>query len=184
MVFLHHQVKAITYGGLLVAVSIVLTRFFGVMLPIGGALALRLSFGAIPIMIGGMLFGPAVGGAIGVVADLVGMAVNPMGGAYFPGFTLSSALLGVLPPLILRGTLTKELSFRRILAVVTLTNIVVAVGLNTLWLVIMYGLDPWVLLPPRLAAQVIMVPVYSFVILTICRGYRMSQSVGYVGAGQ
>lgn len=180
---MHHHVRAITYGGLLVAVSIVLTRFFGVMLPIGGALALRLSFGAIPIMIGGLLFGPAVGGVIGVVADLVGVAVNPMGGAYFPGFTLSSALMGVLPPLILRGAATKELSFRRILAAVALTNLVVAVGLNTLWLVIMYGLDPWVLLPPRLAAQIIMVPIYTFVIMTVCRGYRLSHSVGYVGAG-
>lgn len=58
--------------GLLTAVSIVLTRFFGVMLPIAGANALRLSFGEAPVMLAGVLFGPASGALAGVAADLVG----------------------------------------------------------------------------------------------------------------
>ena len=58
--------------GLLTAVSIVLTRVFGVMVPIAGVGALRLSFGEIPIMLTGVLFGPLPGALTGIAADVVG----------------------------------------------------------------------------------------------------------------
>ena len=70
--------------GVLTAVSIVLTRFFGVIVPIAGANALRLSFGEAPIMLAGVLFGPAGGALAGVAADLVGFLINSFGGPYHP----------------------------------------------------------------------------------------------------
>jgi len=61
--------------GVLTAVSIVLTRFFGVIVPIAGANALRLSFGEAPIMLAGVLFGPAGGGLGGVGGGFGGVFV-------------------------------------------------------------------------------------------------------------
>src|SRR5690554_5360165 len=87
--------------GLLTAVSIVLTRVFGVVLPIAGAGALRLSFGEIPIILAGMLFGPGAGALTGLAADLIGYLINSHGGAFFPGFTLSAVLTGLIPGLLL-----------------------------------------------------------------------------------
>lgn len=84
-------------AGLLAGISIVLTRFFSLMVLLGGMPTLRVGFGSVPIMLAGMLFGPLVGGAVGVVADLVGFAINPMGTVYIPGFTVTAALFGVIP---------------------------------------------------------------------------------------
>lgn len=87
-------------AGLLAGLSIVFTRALSFMIPLAGLPALRIGFGSLPIIISGILFGPLVGGVVGTVADLIGFMLNPMGGAYFPGFTISAALNGVIPGLL------------------------------------------------------------------------------------
>ena len=47
-----------------------------------------------------MLFGPGVGGAVGALSDILGYAVRPTG-PYFPGFTVTAALSGVIFGLLL-----------------------------------------------------------------------------------
>lgn len=84
-------------AGLMAGLSIVLTRAFSFMIPLAGLPALRIGFGGLPVIISGILFGPFVGAVVGLVADLVGFMINPMGGAYFPGFTISAALSGAIP---------------------------------------------------------------------------------------
>ena len=81
------DIRTIVKAGFLVAISVVMTRFAYIMLPIGGVQGLRISFGELPIMLSGFLFGPVVGGITGIAADLIGVLVNPQG-AYFPGFTI------------------------------------------------------------------------------------------------
>jgi ECF transporter S component (folate family) len=97
-------------AGLLAGLSIVFTRVFSFMIPLAGLPALRIGFGSLPITLAGILFGPLVGGAVGTVADLIGFLINPMGGAYFPGFTLSSALNGVIPGLVFAWMRKRETS--------------------------------------------------------------------------
>lgn len=91
--------KSVVMSGLLVSISVILTRFFYIMLPIAGISALRITFGSIPIMISGILFGPVAGFLTGVVSDLLGCLINPMG-VYFIGFTISAGLEGAIPGLI------------------------------------------------------------------------------------
>ena len=71
--------------GLLTAISIVLTRIFGVVVPVAGVGALRLSFGEIPIILAGVLFGPAGGALTGLASDLIGYIINSHGGAFSRG---------------------------------------------------------------------------------------------------
>ncbi|SHJ69888.1 folate family ECF transporter S component [Paramaledivibacter caminithermalis] len=103
--------KVLVGSGLLVGLSVILTRFFGIMLPIAGVSGLRISFGSIPIYTAGILFGPLAGALTGVAADLLGFMINPMGGAYFPGFTLSAALRGVIPGIVYMGIRSNEIRF-------------------------------------------------------------------------
>ena len=88
--------SSLVKAAVLAAISIILTRVLSIMVPLGGMPALRLGFGSMPIMISGMLFGPIIGALTGIVADLVGVALNSMGGSFFPGFTLSAATTGVI----------------------------------------------------------------------------------------
>jgi ECF transporter S component (folate family) len=88
--------SSLVKAAVLAAISIILTRVLSIMVPLGGLPALRLGFGSMPIMISGMLFGPVIGALTGIVADLIGVALNSMGGSFFPGFTLSAATTGII----------------------------------------------------------------------------------------
>lgn len=82
----------------LIVLSVVLTRFLSFVLPFSGVF--RYSLGWIPIYLAGFILGPVWGAACGALSDGVGYLINPLGGAYFPGFTLSSAIAGFLPGLL------------------------------------------------------------------------------------
>ncbi|MDP3387020.1 MAG: folate family ECF transporter S component, partial [Eubacteriales bacterium] len=81
-------------------ISIVLARVLGLIIPIAGLPALKINFSSVPLIMVGIFFGPAAGFMAGAISDVVGYMINPMGGAYFPGFTLSTALTGMIPGLI------------------------------------------------------------------------------------
>jgi ECF transporter S component (folate family) len=157
--------------GVLTAVSIVLTRFFGVIVPIAGANALRLSFGEAPIMLAGVLFGPEGGALAGVAADLVGFLINSFGGPYHPGLTLSMGLTGLIPGLLLHSK-RNELTVLQVGLIVLLTDLITGVLLNTLWLSQMFGGGFFELLGMRLVARLLTVPLYTVTVYWASRAYR------------
>lgn len=236
--------SVIVKAALLATVSIVLTRFFSLILPLGGLPALRVGFGSIPLIMAGMMFGPVIGGITGVVADIVGYMINPMGGTFFPGFTVSAALYGVMAgllfktfkihkmkvnfnfinaivmvlfglgffwlmistevltfeggkaifndtsafPIIILMVLvtalfiaipfamstrfkdtTHKVGFDKVTFAVTLTYVINALILNTLWLSIMFDQGFIAFLPGRIVAAVITIPVYTLIIYTLGR---------------
>ena len=89
-------VRSMVICAMLTALSVLLTRF--VSPQIGDAM--RFSFGTIPIMLSGILFGPVYGFVVGVAADLVGFLINPMGSSFIIGLTVCSGLLGVVPAVL------------------------------------------------------------------------------------
>ncbi|MDW7667876.1 MAG: folate family ECF transporter S component [Bacillota bacterium] len=92
--------KALVTISLLTSISIILARVMGIMIPVAGFPALKINFSTIPIMLSGILFGPVAGFMTGGVADVIGYLINPQGGPFFPGFTLSTALTGMIPGLV------------------------------------------------------------------------------------
>ena len=91
--------KTIIISGFLVALNIILSR----LLIIPGII----NFGGFPIIFGGIVFGPLVGGIVGAVGDVVSYIIRPMG-VFMPHFTLTSTLTGVIPGILVR-TLKIEL---------------------------------------------------------------------------
>ena len=61
-----------------------------------------LKFGGFPLLLAGLLVGPRTGFAIGCLTDILGFAMRPVG-MFFPGFTLTQALTGMIPGLLTRG---------------------------------------------------------------------------------
>ena len=167
------SVRTMVKAGFLVAISIVMTRFAYIMVPLAGVSALRISFGDLPLMLSGMMFGPLVGGLTGLAADLIGFLINPQG-PYHPGFTLSSILWGVIPGIImytLRGKkgYDKLFSFKNILIAVTVVTIVVSLGLNTYWLSNLFGKGFIVLLPTRVLAALISIPLNAIILKSLLK---------------
>jgi ECF transporter S component (folate family) len=107
-------VRKITLAALLASVSIVLTRFFGIVIPLGGFPSLSLDLGSVPILLSGIVLGPIFGGIVGLTSDLVGFAINPRGGIFHFGFTINSILTGVIPGLIFVFLKNINLKFTKI----------------------------------------------------------------------
>lgn len=102
-----------------------------------------------------MLFGPSVGMMAGFSTDVLGYLVNSSGGAYFPGYTLTAMLTGLLYGLWLYG---HRPSRRTILGAQVCINVFCHIGLNTLWLAVTGGKAMALLLPARVVKNLLMLP--------------------------
>lgn len=95
--------KTMTYCALLAALQVAMARFFGLM----PSEFTRFSVEAVPTVIAGILFGPAAGGLVGFVADLVGCLFSGYG--YNPIFCIPPILYGVCAGLF-RPLLARKLN--------------------------------------------------------------------------
>ena len=125
----------------------------------------RIGFSGIPNQIVSYLFGPAIGGIFGAALDILKWAIKPTG-PYFPGFTLSAILGGVIYGSFLYK---KPLSIKNIVIAQLLVKVVVNIGLNTLWLVLLYNRVASAILPARLASNAVMLPIDSFIMWVVLK---------------
>lgn len=93
----------------------------------------------LPNAIGAALFGPFWGGVMGIATDITGFIAKPAGG-FFPGYTLSAMLTNMIYGIFLYGSVQKNwLLIIRAAAAHLAVTIFITLGLNMVWLVIMYG---------------------------------------------
>lgn len=129
---------------MLAAVQIVLSRFLSINL-----WNLKIGFAFIPIVIAGILLGPVSAGLVGLVSDIIGATLFPIG-TFFPGFSLTAFITAFGYGFFLH----KNQSMKNIVAAVLFSEIVGTVLLNTLWISILYGTPFVAVLIPRLAQAV------------------------------
>lgn len=154
------NVRVITTVGMLLAVATVL-GFFKV--PITEFIELRFAF--LPIACTGMLFGPAVGGIMGMLSDILGYIVRPTG-PFFPGFTISAIAEGLIYGFILYR---KDLSVKRIAMAQLADTILVGMLLNPLWLSILYGQGFIAVFAARIIKTAVMYPINLVLLITILK---------------
>lgn len=152
------QVRTITTTAMFAAISVVLGYFT---LVIGDYI--KIGFSTIANQFVYYLFGPAVGGVFGGVTDILKYFIKPTG-AFFPGFTFSAILAGVLYGCFLYK---KPISLARILAAELVVSIVCNMLLGTLWLSMLYGKGFMILLPMRVFKNLIMWPINSMLFYMI-----------------
>ncbi|MEN3186087.1 MAG: folate family ECF transporter S component [Atribacterota bacterium] len=159
--------QEIVWSGMFIALSVVLTRFASIRIPIGGIEGIRIGFGTLPIMVSGILLGPWIGGVVGALADVIGFAISPMG-PYMPHFTLTSALYGLLPGFFLQIFPSPKRE-KRVVWGITITQGLVGGLLTPYFLHTIFGI-PWqVLFLPRLFTVPMHIVVYSLLVLSILR---------------
>ncbi len=140
----------------LIALEIILTRFCSINTPI-----LRIGFGFLPVSMIGILYGPiwaAIGYAIG---DILGMMIFPSG-VYFPGFTVTAVLTGLVFGLFLHNK--EKITWTTVLPASLIVILVLNLCLDTLWLSIMFGDAFIALLPTRIVKCVVMLPIHLILI--------------------
>jgi ECF transporter S component (folate family) len=149
------KLPVIVFCGMMGALSIVLGTFASI--SVGPTI--KIGFSAIPNIIVDAFFGPAVGGVFGALMNTLKYMIRP-DGAFFPGFTVSAAVAAVIYGLILYK---KKLTLVRFFFSQFLVKLVVNVGLNTLWLNMLYGKAFSVILPARIVSNLIQLPVDTIV---------------------
>ncbi|HER25463.1 MAG TPA: folate family ECF transporter S component [Candidatus Atribacteria bacterium] len=163
MIISSHKITAM---GLFIALSVILTRIASLRIAIGSVEGIRIGLGKLPIILGGIIFGPLAGGLIGGFSDLLGYFINPIG-AYMPHFTLTSALTGIIPATIL--LITKKENVLHLTLAITVGQVITSMILIPYFLHILFGLSWKVLIPPRMVAEPIQIFIYTYAIRIILK---------------
>lgn len=157
--------KKIILTAILLAMLIILSRFLSIKTPIT-----KISFAFVPTMLCAIWLGPKWTVLLNVLGDVIGATLFPTG-PYFIGYTISTAIAGLIYGLLLykkeENTFTNKEFIIRVSISVILVTIIVNMGLNTLWTSITSGKAFKVLFATRVVKQLIMVPIHIFVILFI-----------------
>jgi ECF transporter S component (folate family) len=106
---------------------------------------LRISFGYLCTALAGMLYGPVPAMFVASAGDLLLYVLKPSG-TYFFGLTLSAALGGLVYGMLLYN---RRVRLKDILIVKLIIGVFINIGLNTLWLSMLYNQAFMVILPMR-----------------------------------
>ncbi|MGN1418966.1 MAG: folate family ECF transporter S component [Acutalibacteraceae bacterium] len=147
---------------LLIALQVVLSRWLSIQ-----AWNLKIGFSFIPVVIAARLFGPLGSMAVYGIGDIVGTLLFPTG-PYFPGFTLSAVICGLVYGLFLY----KKSSVLRIVLSVVINQFFCSFLLNSFWISYVYGSPYKALLATRwiqsLGMGVVMILVLVIALERIC----------------
>ena len=154
------KVKNLVLASLLMTINILLDLFTLQILP-----TLHVSFEFLASAATGMFFGPVVGAICGGLGDVIKYILNPKV-VFFPGFTISAIVGGIIYGLILYK---KEVTVLRCILTEVLITIIVSVCLNTYWLSILYEKAFLFLFWQRIAKSVIMLPINITLMYVVLR---------------
>ena len=148
--------KKTILAALLLAMFIIMDRLLTINTQF---LAINLSL--LPIMVAGMILGWQYAAIVGALGDLIGAIFWPFG-AYFPGFTISLGLAGLVFGLFLHETPNNEKKHFTIKAIISTIIVLIIINLllDSLWLNIMYGKAFMYYLGARAFTQVVVFPIY------------------------
>ena len=163
--------KMLAVMGVLIALEVVIAQF----VTFRPTQSIKLSLDFIPIVIAGILYGPVPALIISILADVLGAFLFPVG-PYFPGFTVTAALTGLLYGALLHENQTMT----RAALAVGVQQWVLSLGLNTYWLHVLYGMPYLPTLLGRLVqvgimtvVQIVFIPIIARTMQTVGKRARI-----------
>ena len=169
------RTKMIISIAIMVACQVVLERVLAI-----NTMVVKIGFGFVPLVIVAILYGSWWAAVAGALADIIGTFAVPIG-PYFPGFTVTAFLAGMIYGLYLKNLDKidmKKAIIRSILAAVTV-SVVISLVLNTAMIAIVFNYGVMVLLPSRAIQAGEMIVVQSILIPLFCRNIcRMLRTKG------
>lgn len=138
--------------------SALYAALYSVKIPLAAQSRLSLTF--LPVAAAAYLLGPVPAITVGLCGDLLSCLFFPSG-QYFPGFTLTSVLVGLIYGAFL-GAKTLRARNVRVIAANFAVVLLLYTLLNTFWLSILYEKAYFVYLASRLVKNLIVFPVQTF----------------------
>ena len=153
------QLFTLTCLALLTAMQIVIAKFLAI--PVSESI--RFSFSFIPVVIAARRFGIVGGMIVYGLGDFLGSVIFPTGGAYFPGFTLTAVVSGLIYGLYLGK---KSNPLRIVLSVLT-SQILCTLIMNSYWVSTLYGSDFGAVFMSRIPQSIVM-SVLQIIFMIFC----------------
>lgn len=151
------KIKKIILSSMLLAILIILNRFISIKTEL-----LVISFSFVPIMMSAIWLGPKYSTAIALLGDLLGAILFPFG-PYFPGFTVSNALSGLIYGLFLYNK-GNEMSNKKLVVMLIISSVlqlvVVNIFITSLWIHMLYGKAYLAIMAGRTVTQLVMIPIH------------------------
>ncbi len=146
---------------MMTAMEIVLNRFGSINTPY-----LKIGFSFLPVVVAAMLYGPIGGACVGALGDFLGAILFP-NGPFFPGFTVTALLTGLVFGLFLHRKQTPL----RIACSVAINQLILSLLLNTYWLYILWmntdKASPYLtILTTRILQCALLIPI-QFALITV-----------------
>ena len=162
------KTKRVAIDGMLIALSIILTRFFSIRLTIFGVEGVRIGIGMLPLILAGFMFEPIDALFVGAISDIVGYSISPMG-PYIPYFTLTAALKGWIPSAVHKYIFRKSFKFWHIFVSNAVGVSIVSMVLIPYLLHTIFHMPYSFLLIPRAVAFPFYLFLYPFLISLIIK---------------
>lgn len=160
--------RKITYMAMFVALSVVInTMRFG-----------SISFGGFPIIYSGLVLGPVNGFIVGAVSDVLGFIVRPSsGGGYHVVFTLTSALTGLIPILVVRLFKVKYPNFKfyQVLLGIFVGQMITSVIMSPYFQAFIFGKNTFIYYATKaLIKQAVSIPLYAALFTSMTESIKNS----------
>ncbi len=149
------NLRNVVFCGMMAAIAIIL----GYVATIRIGQYIRIGFSGLPNQVVDYLFGPAIGAMFGAALDIIKWFLQPTGD-FFPGFTISAALGGIIYGF---AFYKKNVTVLRVFSAQLIVKIFVNICLNSLWLKMLYDQAILALLPGRILSNAIMLPIDTFI---------------------
>ena len=153
------SVQKLVVLGVLIAMEVVLSRFVSI-----STWNMKIGFAFIPVAAAAILLGPVEAAVCGGLADFLGATLFPIG-TYFPGFTATAALTGLVFGLFFR----KEQTPQRVIPAVLINQFVLGLLINTYWISLLYGSSFKALFATRIVQSAILTVVQTAGILVLAK---------------
>jgi ECF transporter S component (folate family) len=166
-------VKSMTLAAMLVAMSVIIGIFCKNFLNFGGGL-FRVTFENLPIILSGMLYGPIVGGLVGVCADLVSYLFSSQ--VYPPNLLVTAGALavGVLSGIMAKYIIRKK-GMKQIILSGAVAHIVGSMIIKPIGLYQFYG----VLVLWRIPLYLVIAPIEIFILCMLFSRNSFCRLVDY-----
>ncbi len=164
--------RVLIISAMLAAVSIVLGKYLAFNI---GEL-LRFSFENLPIIFAGAVFGPLVGAAVGIVADLIGCLL--VGYAINPLVTLGAAIIGAVSGVVFKLPPTSRLSLLpKTAAAVSLSHILGSVIVKSIGLAAFYSQPLWAVMLMRLGNYTIIALIEGAILYPLLKSRALEHAI-------
>lgn len=148
--------RKLAVSAILLAADVLLTRVFAFNTPL-----MKIGLGFAAIALCAMLYGPAWAALVSALGDLIGSLAFPTG-AYFPGFTLTAAVTGLIFGLCLYK---RERSWIHAVLAAALNCLIVSFLANSAMISFITGNSYAAMLATRAVQLAVMLPVQAAVLL-------------------